>query len=230
MENSHATNQLSSIKELTNERQPGKVEEFDQKNETVVLIHGLASSRVLMLPLAFQMRAAGFRTKLFGYFTFFGSIPKHAKRFASYLERLDNDPAIDQWHVVAHSLGGIICRQTLCDVPFQKLGKVVMLSPPNQGSRAAKLLSYLVPLSTTVRQLSNDAKSFVRQMPSPEGLNIGVVAASHDRVVSEASSHLPTEQDYITVYGGHNGLLVRPKAARQVVNFLKNGHFENRTR
>lgn len=196
--------------------------------EAVVLIHGLGSSRVLMLPLAYQIRSAGYHPKLFGYFTFFSSIPRHAQRFCDYVRRLEADPGIRRWHIVAHSMGSIITRQMLCSTPFDKLGRVVMLSPPNHGSRAAKLLSYLVPLSQTVKQITNERSSFVRQMPSPEGIEIGVVAASHDRVVTKASSHLPTESDHITVYSGHNGLLVRKRAATEVLEFLKHGKFTHR--
>ena len=194
-------------------------------SETVVLIHGLGSHRLLMTPLAMQLKRAGFETRNYGYSSFFGSIERHAARFADYLSQVEKAGVNERWHIVANSLGSIITRRLLCDARFEKLGRVVMLAPPNAGSPAARRLSYLLPLSKTVRQISDDPNSAVNHMPSPEGLDIGIVAASYDFVVSPESIRLATASKYVTVFGGHNGLLVRPAAAKQTISFLKTGEF-----
>ncbi|MEL7497104.1 MAG: alpha/beta hydrolase [Planctomycetota bacterium] len=178
-----------------------------------------------MMPLAFRLRKQGFRANTFGYSSFFKSIQQHAEKFDRRLKQLEASESIDRWHIVAHSMGSIITRHLLCHRSYDKLGRVVMLGPPNAGSAAARRLSRLLPYSQTVRQISDDQESFVRGMPSPTDIEIGVVAASYDRVVTECSSRLQTQRDHVTVYSGHNGLLVRRSAARQVISFLRTGQF-----
>lgn len=56
-------------------------------------------------------------------------------------------------------------------------------------------------------------------------MEIGIVAARYDRVIPERNSHLAVESDHVILPSGHNGLLVRPSAAQQAVEFLKQGQF-----
>ncbi len=196
--------------------------------QAVAVIHGLGSHRLLMVPLVYRLRAAGFEPTNFGYRSWFGTIQDHAQDFAALLQRLNDDPEVERLHVVAHSLGSIVTRAMLTQASFSKLHRVVMLAPPNQGSPAATRVSYLMPLSQTVKQLSPKPHSFVNQLgpeQPPAELEFGVVAASYDFVVSPESSRLPFEHQHVTVFSGHNGLLVRKSAARQTIEFLKHGTF-----
>lgn len=154
----------------------------------------------------------------------------HASRLVERLRKLNEDNRFDQVHIVAHSLGAIITRQALLTMEdsgerLEKLSRIVMLSPPNQGSAAAERLSYLVPFSTTVRQISNRDGSYVKQMADPNIGEIGIVEASYDFVVPRSTTELSTQTDHVRIFSGHNGLLVRPAAAKQVVDFLKLGKF-----
>jgi len=205
------------------------------KRQAVMVVHGLASHRLLMLPLTWYVRRRGFKVFNFGYRSFSKTIPLHADSLRQRLLELQWDDRFDQIHLVAHSLGAIICRQLLLGEPempigdqLTKLSRVVMLAPPNAGSAAARRLGWLLPFSDTVRQISDAEGSFVRQMGSPLGVDLGIVGASYDFVVPKSSADLPTQKDRVTVFSGHNGLLVRPAAARRVVEFLKAGRFDSR--
>jgi len=191
----------------------------------VVLIHGLAAVRPIMWPLAWQIKKQGFSTSTFGYPSWWWSIEHHARRFAACLSKLESNPDIETISVVAHSMGGIVTRQAILESEFKKLHRVVMLASPNQGSPVAKALGYVLPFCKTLHQVSNRSGSFVLNLPEPENVEIGVVAAQHDRVIPEPNSHLDCESDHVSIFSGHNGLLVRPTAIQHVVNFLKHGHF-----
>ena len=191
----------------------------------VVLIHGLGGNRMVLWPLAYQVRRSGFTTSTFGYPSWWWSIEHHARRFQRHLEKIASDESIEQFHIVAHSMGSIVTRKALLDVKFEKLNRIVMLASPNQGSPVARVLGTAFPFCKTLRQISSHPRSFVRNLPEPHQTDIGIVAARYDRVIPERNSHLAIESDHVVLKSGHNGLLVRPTAARQVIEFLNHGQF-----
>ena len=199
----------------------------------VVLIHGLAAHYMHMWPMAWYLNRNGFDVTTFGYRSWFWSIERHAERFAAELDRLERDPDVDSFAVVAHSMGGIVTRQAILSSvsaessprTFSKLKRVVLLGPPNQGSPKARRFGYFFPFCKTVRQLSDVPGSFVHQLPPPTEAEFGVIAAQRDRVVPETSSQLATAKDRVSVSSGHNGLLFRPSVLKQVIAFLTNGRF-----
>jgi pimeloyl-ACP methyl ester carboxylesterase len=192
----------------------------------IVLIHGLAGNRLTLWPLAYQLRRSGFTTSTFGYASWWWSIEHHASRFTQHLNQIANDQAINHFHIVAHSMGSIVTRTALLESRFEKLGRIVMLAAPNQGSPVARVLGTGLPFCKTLRQISNHSASFVCNLPEPAQADIGIVAAKHDRVIPEPNSHLEIESDHVVLSSGHNGLLVRPSAARQIVEFLNHGKFQ----
>ncbi len=198
----------------------------ESERTLVVLIHGLAAHRILLWPLSSKLRSAGFQTVSFGYRSWLWSIETHAKRFEQFLVRQESDPTISHIHIVAHSMGAIVTRQAILNRRLKKLRRIVMLGAPNQGSPTARLLGNVLPFCKTLRQISNHPDSFVRNLSEPTGVEIGIVAAKHDRVIPEPSSHLQNEADHISIFSGHNGLLVRPAALRQVCEFLNHGRFQ----
>jgi hypothetical protein len=91
----------------------------------------------------------------------------------------------------------------------------------------ARFLGTFLPFCKTLRQISNHPASFVRNLSEPTDVEIGIIAAKHDRVIPEPNSHLKNEADHVSIFSGHNGLLVRPTAARQIHAFLKHGRFQS---
>lgn len=205
----------------------------------VILIHGLAAHYIYLWPMAWYLNRNGFSVTTFGYRSWFWSIERHAERFAVELGRLEQDPNVDSFAVVAHSMGGIVTRQAILSGlnglsgdsaksspgAFSKLKRVVMLGSPNHGSPQARRFGRIFPFCKTVRQLSDRPGSFVRGLPSPTQAEFGIIAAQKDRVVPEASSQLAAAKDHITLASGHNGLLFRPTVLKQVREFLTNGKF-----
>ena len=200
--------------------------DHDPDATLVVLVHGLAAHRILLWPLGWRLRRSGFATRSFGYRSLFWSIETHAAKLEQFLSDQENDPAIKNIHIVAHSMGAIVTRQALLNRRLEKLQRVVMLAAPNRGSPTARLLGRVFPFCRTLRQISNHPKSYVSNLPEPTGVEIGIVAAKHDRVIPEPNSHLEIESDHVSIFSGHNGLLVRPAAARHIDDFLKTGRFQ----
>jgi len=202
-------------------------------DELVVLVHGLGANKLLMWPLARRLARAGYRTVNWSYPSFLRTIERHGANLRELLDRLDAEPEAARIHLVAHSMGCIVARQALLSGVPRKIGRFVMLAPPNQGSPLASLFGPLTRCCfPTIDQLARRPDSFVNRLLEPDGLEIGVIAARVDWLVGVANTHLPCQRDHIVVSGTHSLMVFQSGVAREVVEFLRQGRFTaaNRTK
>jgi len=194
--------------------------------DVVVLVHGLAATRVIMNSLSRRLRKAFAGVVNWGYKSLFLPIERHGEKLAALLRQLDRDGPHDRIHLVTHSMGGIIGRIALAEYRPTRLGRFVMIAPPNRGSpvasRLAPILGYICP---PLIQLADHSASFVCSLPPPEVPELGIIAAKTDFLVMEASTRLGCECDHIVLPGLHSSLLWRKETAEQVRHFLEKGKF-----
>ncbi len=197
-----------------------------QIHETVVLIHGWVSHPYIMKPLEWRIQRAGYDTRNWGYRSLRYSIEKHAQDFASFLNKLDQTSTAP-FHIVAHSMGSIITRSVLQHQPLEKLGRVVMLCPPNRGSHmATRVSTVLRGRLGTLDQISDRPDSFVNLLPRQTGKQIGIVVASGDLVVEADATHLADATDSVIVPGMHNSVLFKQSVVDLCSNFFRAGRFK----
>ena len=195
--------------------------------ETVLLIHGLGRSALSMSPLTRVLTTAGYDAREWSYWSFAGSIQEHANKLRAELSRLNQDPEVSRIHLVSHSLGGILARSALVAEVPEKIGRVVMLAPPNRGSPvASRLAPWLGGLIGPLSELTDAPDSTVNQLALPEGVEIGVIAGSWDSKVPVESTHLEGEADHLVVRGFHTFLMNQTQVQEQVVHFLRDGRFD----
>ena len=198
----------------------------DENREIVVLLHGLAAHRILMRILSNRLERQRFETMSWGYRSIRGKIEIHASRLTQLLHQFDRDSTISKVHVVAHSMGAIITRTALTGVNVQKISRVVMLGPPNRGSPvAAKLSRVFGFICPSLLQLSDQSDSFVNGLSQLLPCEVGIIAASRDRVVPIDNTHLHGQTDHVVVKSGHNGLLFRQVVHDHVDHFLRHACF-----
>lgn len=195
--------------------------------DRVVLIHGIASTKYFLLPLAQRLRRDGFDPQLYGYFSLLGSIRDLGAQFARKLHRLAERNPDQTIHVVAHSMGSIVTRCALLDGMPDSLGRIVMIGPPNRGSHVARQLTpRLGWISPTLTELSDTPESFVNALPRSVGSHeVGIVTAEHDYMVPAGSTLLDDHADEITLPSLHTSILWRTKTAEHVASFLRTGRF-----
>jgi pimeloyl-ACP methyl ester carboxylesterase len=196
------------------------------KHDVLVLVHGLAASRIIMRPLARALTAGLGKILNWGYSSLWSPLERHGKNLAELFKQLDESGDTGQIHLVTHSMGGIIVRLALGEYRPQRLGRLVMVAPPNRGSHvASRLAPWLGRICPPLEQLADCDGSLVCRLPPPPVQELGVIAAATDFLVHETSTRLGCEADHITLPGLHSSLLFQRETAEQVQHFLEHGRF-----
>lgn len=194
--------------------------------ELVVLVHGFAAPTWVLYPLARQLKAAGYETNIWSYSSFRGTLRAHSDRLTEELQRLAERVEVTKIHIVAHSMGTVVARGALRRVKDKKIGRVVLMAPPNRGTNWSRwfgpIVKWLIP---TVYDLSNSPGSYVNQLPSPDHWYVGIVRADFDLLIPRNSVELSEQMDFISFPAMHSGLLFRSDVAAAVREFLTTGAF-----
>jgi pimeloyl-ACP methyl ester carboxylesterase len=194
--------------------------------ECVSLVHGFLANPLMMTVLGHRLDRRGYLSKTWGYWNMRRSILEHAEAFSRELARLDADQAVGRIHLVTHSMGGIIARAALDRFRPRKLGRFVMLAPPNHGSFVATAAAgVLGGLFKPVAELTTAPDSLVNSLGMPSGIDVGVIAASRDALVSAESTRPDVPHAHVTIPCLHSSLLFRRDAADLVAAFLATGEF-----
>lgn len=199
--------------------------------QCVALVHGFLANSMMLAVLSHRLRRHGFRTDPWGYRNMCCSLMVHAERFTRVLRALDADPTVTTIHLVTHSMGSIIARASLAAERPEKLGRFVMLAPPNRGSFVATAaVGAFGRFFRPVEELATSHDSLVNSLPTPQDVEIGVIAAGRDFLVAPESTRPEAPHDHVTIPCLHSSLLFRRDAAEMVVAFLRDGHFPAATR
>ncbi|MBK1881760.1 alpha/beta hydrolase [Luteolibacter pohnpeiensis] len=205
--------------------------------EKVVLIHGLWRGFHAMEPLARRLQSAGYSTLNLPYPSSRKPIDWIVPRLRSQIEEFAEG---DQVHLVTHSLGGILARAMLSAPPPWKVGKLVMIAPPNGGSEivdwAQNKRLFLAFLGPAGRELGTDGVPL--KLPQlPAGLEAAVIMGrkskinffhkvlqpENDGVVSVEYGKIEGLKGFTVVDGDHTFIQIHPDTIRQVLHFLKEG-------
>jgi pimeloyl-ACP methyl ester carboxylesterase len=180
----------------------------------------------MLAPLGHRLDRLGYLAKPWGYWNMRRSILEHAEAFGRELARLDADRAVGTIHLVTHSMGGIVARAALERFRPRKIGRFVMLAPPNRGSFVADAaVGLLGGLLRPVAELTTSAGSLVNSLGMPTAVDVGVIAAERDALVSTASTRPHVPHAHVTLPCLHSSLLFRRDAADLVAAFLATGEF-----
>jgi alpha-beta hydrolase superfamily lysophospholipase len=194
-------------------------------DEAVLLVHGHGAHPVLLEPLRRALARQGFRAVNWHYRSLWGSIEAHAARLAATAKELDEDGAVARLHFVGHSMGAIVVRRALALRRPRKLGRVVLLAPPNRGARLADLALRLFGRRlSAAAELASHPDSYVNRLAPAADIECGVIAASWDHAVSLGSTHLPGQRDHLILRSLHT-LPLHRRTPAQVGHFLREGCF-----
>jgi pimeloyl-ACP methyl ester carboxylesterase len=209
----------------------------------VALLHGLARSDASMNPLAEALQRKGYFIVNEPYDSRAHGIEElAAQTVPAAIARCEAEDA-RPLHFVTHSLGGILVRQYLATHPHPRdLGRVMMLSPPNQGSEVVDAMKNVPGFGLfggpAGRALGTDPESLPRRLP-PVDFELGVIAGTasinplfsallpgkDDGAVSVTSARVEGMQDFVLVPRSHTYIMKSDDAIDQALWFLETGHF-----
>jgi pimeloyl-ACP methyl ester carboxylesterase len=190
-----------------------------------------------MWPLRRHLAAAGFAPQQFSYPSLRQPIEVNSSSLAAMIATLNGR----RYHLVAHSLGGIVVMETLRRHGSAGLQRIVTLGSPLTGSGVAHSMNRHAltrwPLGRSRQALLDGAPALppgieVGSIAGNLAMGIGRLLAHHrdqpgDGSVSVAETRAAGLSDHITLPLSHSGLQMSALAAKQTIAFLRNGRFEH---
>ena len=213
-----------------------------ESRECVVLIHGLGRTAWSMKGLEWYLKTRGYDVVNETYPSTRITIEEAAEgglREALELPSVRNATRV---HFVTHSAGGIVLRQYLSAHTIERLGRVVMLAPPNQGSELADKLKrnslFRKLTGPTGQQLGTGPGCLPQRLP-PANFEVGVIAGNRslnpvfsawlpgpdDGKVAVARAALPGMTEMLVVKRSHTWMMWGGDVKRAVARFLRGGRF-----
>ncbi len=211
--------------------------------ECVVLLHGLARTEKSLLKLERHLGMLGYHVINGGYPSRTENIQTLALKAIKEASETCSKACASKVHFVTHSMGGILVRYYLEHNDISKLGRVVMLSPPNRGSEAVdkfkgtKIFKWLN--GPAGLQLGTDETSLPKTLAAPR-YEVGIITGDRsinpilsllipgkdDGKVSVENAKLEGMKDFLVVPEAHTFIMNDDEVLRQVAFFLKNGKFD----
>ena len=211
----------------------------------LIVMHGLTRTRSAMKSIADYVEKNSDATVInVTYASTRTSIDKHAEALASVINNLPHATEID---FLGHSMGSIVVRYYLGQINTDadpRFRRMVMLAPPNNGSRLAKVLQDNVLFKTfwgvSGQDLSRHWAESEAKLATPE-FEFGIIAGSrpdksaldnplfaeeNDLVVSVEETLLPGARDFMQQHLLHSTMMNDEAVHQAALSFFQNGYFK----
>lgn len=219
-----------------------------EADQVVILLHGLGRSASSMQGLGEAIaRAQPHQIAYFEYASMRGPVSQHAAALREVVAGLPPGPKID---FVGHSMGNIVVRHAVGDwmqagdqATLDRIHRVVMLGPPNQGSSIARLMSrtgvfgwVAGPGGLELGPQWSDIEAKLATPSCPFGIIAGrlpdetianpLVDGHGDFIVSVEETKLDGAADFLEVPCMHTFIMDDERVQQATLRFLDTGRFE----
>lgn len=212
-------------------------------DEGVILLHGLARTSRSMERMEAAFTSAGYVVVNVDY-------PSRDLPIAALAESVIGNALSDarlrtctRIHFVAHSLGCMLVRSYFANPVDARLGRVVMLGPPNQGSEVVDRLKswwlFRKINGPAAPELGTDINSVPHTL-GPVKFELGVIAGDRtinwinslmiagpdDGKVSIERTKVAGMKEHIVAHVSHPFIMRNPKVIAAALRFVRTGTFK----
>lgn len=211
--------------------------------ETVVLLHGLIRTKGSMKRMGRALEAQGYRVCNVGYPSTRHEIRQLAEEYVYPAIQACVQDSESPVHFVTHSMGGILVRQLATDRLKDRMGRVVMLSPPNGGSEVVDRIGnwwlFKAINGPAGSELGTGEDSLPQQLGPPD-FELGIITGTRtinpinslmmidgkdDGKVSVESARLEGMKDFLALPVSHPFIMKKRRAIEETLHFLEEGRF-----
>ncbi|HEV7261087.1 MAG TPA: alpha/beta fold hydrolase [Bosea sp. (in: a-proteobacteria)] len=219
------------------------LKEDPARQDGIVLLHGIARRSGSLEALENALQADGYRTLNLDY-------PARSHNIEDIVAFM-REPVVrfgaeldGELHFVTHSMGGLVARAYVNRHRPERLGRVVMLAPPNEGSEIADLLGnnalFRAFFGPAGSELGTERPEALCEVLGGVDYPLGVIAGdrsfypigslmlagANDGRVSVERTKVAGMADHITIHATHPLIMRNREAIAQTRHFLKHGRFE----
>ncbi len=211
----------------------------------VIVLHGLTRTRGAMTLLENHIQQnSDIQVANIGYASTRTSIDEHARALASVIEHM---PGVDEISFLGHSMGNIVVRYYLGTINPEsdpRFHRMVMLGPPNHGSRLASVLKdnliFKTFWGTAGQQLSERGWDDTSKQLATPSFEFGVIAGAspessyienpwiegdNDLVVTVDEARLIGGTDFYQQDLWHSTMMRDESVLMAALTFLEHGYF-----
>ena len=219
-----------------------KLKPIDKDSEAIILLHGLARTSRSMSKAAKLLAAYGYKVINVDYPSRSADISLLAQKYLAQALKQCDVKGVKKIHFLTHSMGGILLRHFLASQTIDKLGRVVMLAPPNQGSEVVDKLGgwrLFYTLNGPAGLQLGTGKNSVPNQLAPVNFELGIIAGNktvnlllsrlipgvNDGKVSVSRAQVTGMKDFIEMPYSHPFIMRRKTVIEQALHFIQQGTF-----
>ncbi len=214
-----------------------------QRGHMIVMLHGLGDTKNIFKPLWREALKQGYLAAAINYPSTQKRIDSHVRQLDFFLNHLED---VQEVSFVTKGCGGIILR-SLFNLNSEwkqklKIGRIVQICPPNQGSGLIAMLGRNKVLRFIAGPMAEEmpADYILNYIPNfPASCDVGVIDsmapltracerlfAYRGQSGSDDLVRLDGVSDGIFIKNSRANVLKNPQVIAETLNFLKNGRFE----